>query len=469
MADTVQMPKLGFDMAEGTLVRWVKTEGEKVAKGDVLAEIETDKATVEVESPFTGVVLRQLVEEKSVVPVGTPIAVIGAEGEKVDEPGKVAPAPEASPDGPSAANEAPPVKPEIDKGPAPQPAADAPAPEAEVPVPAAESPATATVKSAPAVETPAPTPPSPTEGGPVKASPLAKKMAQDSGINLNALQGSGPGGRIVRKDIEAALNAPPAVPAPASTAPAPASTVKPAIGLPIPAAMTGDVPPDQRIPVDRLWGAIGRRMTESKQQLPHFYVTHEYDMAAVMEMRKQANELLPDDQKLSVNDFIVKAVALALRQFPNVNASLVGNEIVRHGHVNVGVAVALENGLMTVVSKDADRKPLRLISQEVKDMVARARVGKVRTEDIEGSTFSISNLGMYDVEHFVAIINPPEAAILAVGSVKQVPVVVNGELQVGTRMRATISADHRVTDGAEAAQFMQRLAAYLEKPLGLML
>ncbi len=233
--------------------------------------------------------------------------------------------------------------------------------------------------------------------------------------------------------------------------------------------MTGEIPADQRIPVDRLRGAIGRRMTESKQQLPHFYVTHEYDMAAVMEMRKQANELLPDDQKLSVNDFIVKAVALTLRQFPNVNASLVGNEIVRHGHVNVGVAVALENGLMTVVSKDADRKPLRLISQEVKDMVARARAGKVRTDDIEGSTFSISNLGMFDVEHFVAIINPPEAAILAVGSVKQVPVVVNGELQVGTRMRATISADHRVTDGAEAAQFMQRLAAYLEKPLGLML
>jgi pyruvate dehydrogenase E2 component (dihydrolipoamide acetyltransferase) len=210
-------------------------------------------------------------------------------------------------------------------------------------------------------------------------------------------------------------------------------------------------------------------MTESKQQLPHFYVTHEYDMAAVMEMRKQANELLPDDQKLSVNDFIVKAVALALRQFPNINASLVGAEIVRHGHVNVGIAVAMENGLLTVVTKDTDRKPLRAISQEVKEMVARARTGKVRTDDIEGSTFSISNLGMFDVEHFVAIINPPEAAILAVGSVKQVPVVVDGELRVGTRMRATISADHRVTDGAEAAQFMQRLALYLEKPLGLML
>ena len=219
----------------------------------------------------------------------------------------------------------------------------------------------------------------------------------------------------------------------------------------------------------RLRAAIGRRMTESKQQLPHFYVTHEYDMAAVMDVRKQVNELLPDAQKLSVNDFIVKAVALALRHFPNLNASLAGNEIIRHGHVNVGVAVAVEGGLLTVVCADTDRKPLRVISQEIKDMVARARIGKVRPDDIEGSTFSISNLGMFDVEHFIAIINPPEAAILAVGSAKQVPVVVNGELKVGMRMRATISADHRVTDGAEAAQFMQRLAVYLEKPIGLLL
>lgn len=437
MADTVQMPKLGFDMAEGTLVRWVKAEGEKVAKGDILAEIETDKATVEVESPYTGVVLRQLVEEKSVVPVGTPIAVIGEPGEKVEQPAAAAPAGKTAPQ-----------------------AAAAPGPSAEPSRPAAQTPA------------------APVQSGPVKASPLAKKMAQDSGISLAALQGTGPGGRIVRKDIETALSAgakaPVAAPAPvqpAAPGPVPgAAAPKPGVvGLPVPAVLAGEVPADQHVPVERLRAAIGRRMTESKQQLPHFYITHEYDMAAVMEMRKQANELLPDDQKLSVNDFIVKAVALTLRQFPNVNASLVGSEIVRHGHVNVGVAVALENGLLTVVARDADRMPLRAISQEVKEMVARARIGKVRTEDIEGSTFSISNLGMFDVEHFIAIINPPEAAILAVGSVKQVPVVVNGELKVGTRMRATLSADHRVTDGAEAAQFLQRLAVYLEKPIGLML
>ncbi len=187
-----------------------------------------------------------------------------------------------------------------------------------------------------------------------------------------------------------------------------------------------------------------------------------------MNLRKQINGLLPDDQKISVNDLIVKAVALTLRQFPNINASLAGSEIVRHGHVNVGVAVALDSGLMTVVSKDADQKPVRLISQEIKGMVARARTGKVRTDDIEGSTFSISNLGMYDVDEFIAIINPPEAAILAVGSIKQVPVVDDGQVKVGSRFKATISADHRVTDGAEAARFMQVLAEYIENPLRLL-
>jgi pyruvate dehydrogenase E2 component (dihydrolipoamide acetyltransferase) len=434
MAETVSMPKLGFDMAEGVLVRWVKSEGEIIAKGDILAEIETDKATVEVESPFSGVVARHLVEEKAVVPVGMAIAIVAAPGEKVDAP-------------------------------AGQPS------QPQKPAPVAEAaPSTTAAPSLPPQAEPS--------LGSVKASPLARKIAMETGINLNSIRGSGPGGRIVRRDIETALAAVPAgapvsPAAPAVAAPAPPAAAQPAarpsVGLPQPGFQPGDAQPDQHIPVDRLRAAIGRRMVESKQQLPHFYVTHEYNMAGLMEVRKQANELLPDEQKLSVNDFILKAVALALRQFPNLNASLRGNEIVRHGRVNIGVAVAVEAGLLTVVCKDADRKPLRLISQEVKEMVARARVGKVRPEDIEGSTFSISNLGMYDVEHFIAIINPPEAAILAVGSVKQQPVVVDGQLVVGTRMKATISADHRVSDGAEAAQFMQRLAFFLEKPVGLML
>jgi pyruvate dehydrogenase E2 component (dihydrolipoamide acetyltransferase) len=426
MAETVHMPKLGFDMAEGTLVRWVKAEGDKVEKGDVLAEIETDKATVEVESPYSGVVARHLVEEKTSVPVGTPIAIVGAPGEKVESPTSVAPAAAA---------------PEKAGAPAAAPAAVAAAPAAALVT------------------------------GPVKASPLAKKMASEARLDLSQIQGSGPAGRIVRKDIEAALQRPAAAVAPvaAPAQAAPAAPAKPAATIPLPAFSAGEIPADQHIPVEKLRAAIGRRMTESKQQVPHFYVTHEYNTEALMAVRKQANELLSEEQKLSVNDFIVKAVALTLREFPNLNASLVGNEIIRHGHVHVGVAVAVPGGLLTVVSKDTDRKPLRVISQELKDMVARARIGKVRPEDIEGSTFSISNLGMFDVEEFTAIINPPEASILAVASVKQVPVVVDGELKVGSRMRATISADHRISDGAEAAQFMQRLAAYLEKPIGLLL
>ena len=452
MADTVIMPKLGFDMAEGTLVRWVKMEGDTVKKGDVLAEIETDKATVEVESNFGGVLNKHLVEQGAVVPVGSAIAIIGAPGENVTGAGEAvaAPSPAASPE------------------------------KTAVPIQAQAAPSTG-----PAVPAA-----SAASAGELKVSPLARRIASDHTVDLHLLHGSGPEGRIVRKDVEAYLAGAPAAkppvqastPTPAAKAqiepqaqpqaqpPAPKPAAAPAsTPLPPPAWQAGEVLADQHVPFERLRAAIGRRMADSKQHVPHFYVTHEYDMEAVMKMRSEINAMLPDEQKLSVNDFIVKAVGLALHQFPNLNASLTENEVIRHGRINVGVAVAMSNGLMTVVVKDADRKPLRLISQEVKEMVARARQGKVRTDDIEGSTFSISNLGMFDVEHFIAIINPPEAAILAVGSAKQVPVVVNGELKVGTRMRATLSADHRVTDGAEGAQFLQALAVALEQPLRLLI
>ena len=210
-------------------------------------------------------------------------------------------------------------------------------------------------------------------------------------------------------------------------------------------------------------------MAESKQQVPHFYVTYEYDTAALVALRQEVNALLPEEEKVSVNDFVVKAAALTLRQFPNLNAAYQGEQVLIHGQVNVGVAVAVEGGLLTVVCRDADLKPLRLISAEVKGMAARARLGKVRPDDIEGSTFSVSNLGMFAVEHFSAIINPPEAAILAVGAAREVPVVENGEIKPGVRMKATIAVDHRVSDGAEAARYMQALAAYLEEPLRLLL
>lgn len=427
MADILKMPKLGFDMAEGTLVRWVKAEGETINKGEVLAEIETDKATVEVESTFSGVIYRHLVEQGSIVPVGAAISVIAQPGEEVKDLPELEGSEGSTKD--------------------------------EKPAPAAQAAATGAAPTAPAALD---------DSGRLTASPLARRMALERGIDLRLLRGSGPGGRIVKRDLENFIPVPAAVSAPAQTAASAPAVKSTAAPLPLPVWGAGQTPADEVIPMDRLRQAIARRMVESKQQLPHFYVTHEYDMEALLALRKEVNAILPDEQKLSVNDFIVKAVGAALRRFPAINASIQGDKIVRHGAVNVGVAVALESGLMTVVVRDADQKPLRVISAEVKDMVARARTGKVRPDDIEGSTFSISNLGMFDVEHFIAIINPPEAAILAVGSAKPVPAVVDGALTVRTRMKATISADHRVTDGAQAAQFMQALAEYIEKPVLMM-
>jgi pyruvate dehydrogenase E2 component (dihydrolipoamide acetyltransferase) len=235
------------------------------------------------------------------------------------------------------------------------------------------------------------------------------------------------------------------------------------------AAMTAT--PEQRKavrePRSKLRAIIGRRMTEAKQQVPHFYVTIEIDAGPLMDLRKQFNALLSEDEKLSINDFIVKAAALNLQRFPALNVSLDGDQLVRHAQVNVGVAVALEDGLLTVVVHDADQKAIRQIGSESRIMIERARAGRVRPEDIEGSTFTVSNMGMFDVDHFIAIVNPPEAAIMAVGSVQQVPVVEDGKLAIGRRMKVTLSADHRITDGAEAARWLQSFAQMLEQPLQL--
>ncbi len=431
MAETITMPKLGFDMQEGTLVRWVRNEGEEINKGDVLAEIETDKATVEVESSASGVVRRLLVDQGSVVPIGAAIAIVGGKDEQISEP-----AAEASKTGKPSAPQAKPAAPVQEPKPTTaQTAAPAPAPKPAAPAPAPQAPS-----------------------GPVKASPLAKRMAREGNVDLARLQGTGPGGRITRKDVEAAM---------AGGAPAVQAAPRVAAFPPPPTAAVISRE-DELVTPTRLRQIIARRMAESKSTVPHFYVTHEYKMDALMEMRKQVNAYLPDDQKISVNDFIVRAVALTLREFPNLNSALQGDKVLRHGAVNVGVAVAVEGGLMTVVCRDTDQKPLRQIAMEVKAMAARARDGKVKTEDIENSTFSVSNLGMFDVENFAAIINPPEAGIIAVGSARQVPAVENGEIKIAWRMKATIAVDHRVSDGAEAAQFMQALAKYLEEPMRLL-
>jgi pyruvate dehydrogenase E2 component (dihydrolipoamide acetyltransferase) len=444
MAETINMPKLGFDMAEGTLIRWVKQVGENINKGDVLAEIETDKATVEVESPASGVVLQHIVDQGAIVPVNAPIAVVGNEGEKVEAaaPQKT----ESKPDEKKSEEKKEEPEAKLEEKPAPQtqptPVADArqgaPVTQAEIP--------------------PEPAPDGAQSDGHIKASPLAKKVARDNKVDLSRVQGTGPGGRVVRKDVEAAL----------SSGAAAKPVAKPSVSTAIPSLVPVSHE-DETIQLTKLRQAIARRMTESKTTVPHFYVTHEYKMDAVMALRKQLNEYLPENEKLSVNDFIVKAVALALRQFPNLNSSFASNnQVIRHGAVNVGVAVAVENGLLTVVTRDTDQKPIRQISIDLKRMVAGAREGKVKPDDIEGSTFSVSNLGMYDVENFIAILNPPEAAILAVGSAREVPVVENGEIKIGWRMKATVSVDHRVSDGAEAAQFMQALAGFLENPVRML-
>ena len=417
MAETISMPKLGFDMAEGLLVRWVRQVGETINKGDVLAEIETDKATVEVESSASGVVLQLIVDQGTMVPVNAPIAIVGKAGEVISEQSSVSSG-QSKVEGQKSVDEKP-------------------LPSALTVAPVAQTSATL-------------------EAGSIKASPLAKKIARENRVDLSNVQGTGPGGRIVRKDIEAAL-------ASGSTSNVQRSTLPAATSTPV--IVSHD---DNVVATTKLRQAIGRRLVESKTTIPHFYVTHEFKMDALMDMRKQVNAFLPDNEKVSVNDFILKGVALSLRQFPNLNATLKGTEIVQFGHVNVGVAVTVPGGLMTVVVKDTDQKTLRQISGEVKTMAARAREGKVKPDDIDGSTFSTSNLGMYDVEEFIAIINPPEAGILAISSAREVPVVDNGQIKAGWRMKATISVDHRVSDGAEAAQFMQTLAGFLEHPVRML-
>jgi pyruvate dehydrogenase E2 component (dihydrolipoamide acetyltransferase) len=412
------MPKLGFDMAEGKLIRKVVQDGQPIKKGEVLAEVETDKATIEVEAYVGGVVKGWLVDEGQAVPVGANMVVIADPNEAVDLNA---------------------IRAQSGLGAAP-PAATQPAP--SVPQVAASAPKS-NGGSAPAPVA---------EGGFIRISPIARRMADELGLDLRQIKGTGPEGRITKKDIEAFAQQAKAVPPPAHT--------------PILIPVSRE---DSKVPLTKLRSAIARRMAESKSTVPHFYVTSDIDMGPVLDLRKQLNTLLGESAKVSVNDFVVKAAALALREFPNLNASFAPDGIVRYGHVNIGNAVATDNGLLTVVVRDADAKSLAQISTEVKAMAARAREGKVKSEDVEGSTFTISNLGMYEVDSFVAIISPPNAAILAVGSASEAPVTKGGALSIGWRMKATISADHRVTDGAEAARYLQAFKKNLEEPLRLML
>jgi len=435
MATKVHMEALSPTMEEGQLVKWLKNEGDQVNEGDVLAEIETDKATMELVARGSGVLRARLLNEGQTAKVGDVIGVIAAPDEDISS--LVGAAPPAEKPVPAAAkkeetieNAAAPEteKPQLERRAAPR------GPEEEARTAAMRQPA------------PAPAPQPRADGERVKASPLARRMAAESGLDLASIQGSGPGGRIVRRDVEAAEAAPPAA--------APAFRPAPA-GVEV-----------EEVPVTQMRKTIAKRLVTSIGPVPTFYLTIEVDMSRMVEARERVNDRLRDAGiKASVNDFIIKAVASALRRHPEVNAAWHENVIRRYHRVHIGVAVAVEDGLITPVIRDADLKGVAEISAEVRELAGRAREKKLKPEEYTGATFSVSNLGMFGIDEFTAIINPPEAAILAIGRVEDRVVAENGAPVVRPRMRITMSCDHRVIDGATGARFLQTLRAYLEEPM----
>jgi pyruvate dehydrogenase E2 component (dihydrolipoamide acetyltransferase) len=422
MANIIEMPKLSDTMTVGTLAKWLKKEGDVVKAGDMLAEVETDKATMELECFFDGTILKIYAPGGSQVALGAPLCAIG-------KPGEAAPAP--APKAPAATAAASPAP-----APAPAPAAVA-----------ASAPA--------AVAAPAPTPaPAPVAAGRIKATPLARKVAAAKGIDLARVQGSGPGGRIRRADVLAAA----AAPAPAAARAAASVLAK------------GPIQEERAVAVSNMRGAIARRLLESKTQLPHFYVEIEIDAAPLTTLREQLNAALEGEGvKLSVNDFILKASAEALRRVPQVNASWEGNQIRYFAAAHVSFAVAIEDGLITPVVRDAHLKSIFAISAEAKALGKRAKEKKLAPAEFTGGTFCVSNLGMMGIPRFSAIINPPNAAILAVGAAVRKPVVRGDRIEIGQTLTVTLSCDHRVVDGAVGAQYLNALKSLLESPALLLL
>ena len=448
MSIEVTMPRLSDTMESGTIVEWKVAVGDKVSSGDVVADVETDKATMELAVYDDGTIASIDVEPGQQVDVGTVIALLAEKGE---DPANLKPAASAP-------------------APAPAPAAvPEPAPEpVSSPAPAA-SPA---VSAAPAASS---------SGGGMRISPVARRMAEAAGIPLATIVGTGPAGRIIKRDVEAAMAAgaetvasvPPAANVPAVAAAPIAQPVAQASSSAITPieSMAGHGSPmaSRRVPLSNMRQVIARRLVESKTTIPHYQVSMSFDMDPLMAMRKDLNEKLAGgDVKLSVNDFLVRAAALAMHQHPDFNASFDGDAIVQHGAVNVGIAISLPEdkggGLVVGVIRDADRKSLRMISAESKALAEKARTRGLAPEDMEGATFTISNLGMYGVDHFTAIINPPNSAILAVGGAMKQPVVRGDSIEVGHRMTATLSNDHRVIDGAMAARWLQTVRESVEHP-----
>ncbi len=441
MITKVLMPKLSEAMETGKVIKWLRKEGDAIKGGDVIAEIETDKANVEIEAFGSGVLRKIVVGEGGQVPVGEMIGVIA---DPADDLGAVAAGAPAK--RPAAA-------------PAPvSPAAAVPAMESYRSTPET----TKVVPMAPALPNRSPSAAPADGGGRIKASPLARKVAAQSGVDLRLLQGTGPGGRIVRRDVESAAASPAPAVAVAAAAAAPAPAARPQFVIP---QRTGAEFEDK--PLSSMRAIIAKRMPLSKGPVPHFYVTSEVSMDRAWALRAELNAL-EGQPKISVTDMIVKACGLALLKNPGVNAQLQGQSIRVFHRAHIGLAIALDEGLITAVVRDCDAKPLAQIAVEARDVAERARGGKLRAQELSGATFSISNLGMYDVEEFSAIINPPEGAILAVGSVLEKPVADGGQLRVGRRMKMTISCDHRVMDGAMGARFLQDVKRLLEEPLRLL-
>ncbi|MCA3363201.1 MAG: pyruvate dehydrogenase complex dihydrolipoamide acetyltransferase [Roseomonas sp.] len=427
MATNILMPALSPTMTEGNLARWLKQEGDRIKAGDVIAEIETDKATMEVEAVDEGILGRILVPAGTQgVKVNDVIAVLVEAGEAVPAAGA---APQAAP--------------------AAAPAPAAPAPFAAAPVAAASAPA-------------------PASGDRVFASPLARRMAAQAGLDIGKIAGSGPNGRIVKADVDAALSRGPAPVAAAAPIAAPAP-----VAAPRPAASVAITAPHTAVPNSSIRKVIARRLAESKATIPHFYVSTDVEIDALLKIRADLNARSPKDgpgaYKLSVNDLVIKATAVTLRRFPSVNAMWTEDAILQLHDVDISVAVSIPDGLITPIVKGADIKGLAAISNEMKDLAARAKTGKLKPEEFQGGGFSISNMGMYGVKDFAAIINPPQAGILAVSAGEQRPVVKNGALAIATAMTLTLSVDHRVIDGALAAEFLQALKRNIEDPLSLML
>jgi len=431
MAEVLSMPRLSDTMVEGVLVSWQKQEGDPVEPGDVVAEIETDKATMELECYDSGFLAKQLLKAGEAIPVGGPIAIITEERDEdistLLDRLNVTPA--------SASDQHLGTPEEADSSASPSAAKGAEA-------------------SSPKLDDSGVTH---MGAGRVKASPLARAMARNNNLDLLELQGTGPGGRIIRRDIESSLQA------------HAHKEIKQAFQ---PLASHEPIRMDaggERVPLSQMRKTIARRMTEAKLSVPHFYLTAEVNMGETMALRRQLNEAAAGDFKISINDFVLKASALALLKHPNINASFGGDHVIRHSSVHMGFAAAIEDGLITPTIRDCQTKTLAQIAQESRSLASRAMAKKLKPDEYTGATFTVSNLGMYGIVEFVAIINPPQAAILAVGSVRAVPVVVEGSFSVGQCLRVTLSCDHRVIDGAQGAQFLATLRETLENPFRLLL